>query len=133
MTIRTTTLAATGTLALGVLFAQPCLAATPPSLAGDTNGDGIVNQADIDCVLANWLNKEVDIVGPPAPEETVEVDLTGARVYTEGGWTIAGPNWVLLRMMGDADEMSLRFGVAKGGVKFLSIRPDFTIAEGVEP
>lgn len=108
-----------GVIAGGILVYQP-------HLSGDANGDGFVNQADIDSVLANWLSVST-------PGEVPPIDLSGARVYTEGGWTIEGPNWCLVRVRGESEDIAAALGIPTGGRKFLSVSPDFTLPEGATP
>lgn len=101
----------------------------PARLPGDANGDGIVNQADIDSVLANWLSYQ-------PPIETPQIDMSGAKVYTNGdsnggaGWQVNGPdNRVLIDMPGDTDDWPPEL---RCGVKFLSHTPDPAMPGGGE-
>jgi hypothetical protein len=109
---------------LGGGYALRSTTEAPPAvfaLFGDANWDGIVDNDDITTTIAHWGDR------------LEQSPWRGGRVYTEGGWTIGGENWCLVRVRGESEAVAAALGIPTGSVKYLSIRPDFTVAEGVEP
>lgn len=132
MTTKASATASAVTLAAG-LAGGYWLAPACVHLPGDANNDGIVNQADIDSVLANWLSEAPPMTGP------LPIDLRGARVYTDGnsnngeGWQIDGNNWCLVRVRGESEDIAAALGIATGGTRYLAWSPDFHLPDGSVP
>lgn len=114
---------------LAAILLAASIAATPPSVPGDANGDGTVNQADIDCVLANWLNTEV--VGPPEPTP-LERLLADADIYTAAGWTVGGRNACYLRVWAESEDLQAMTGARYRGSNWTMVRPAEAMS-GEEP
>ena len=109
MTTKTTTLAATGTLALGALGGY----LLKPHLPGDADGNGVVNFDDITSVNTNW-NTTADGTSNP---------FAGAELFTAYGWSVDGPNFCLLKVPGEWEDWQARTGARYRGGNWVIGRP----------
>lgn len=120
MTTRTTTLAATGTLALGALGGY----LLKPHLPGDADGNGVVNFDDINSVNVHWGQTAESGANP----------FDGAQVFTAYGWSVEGPNWCLLKVQGEWEDWQAMTGARYRGGSWVIGRPaEIVNTEELEP